>query len=90
MMRDQQGRLGHQERPLSPRQVESYLRDGILVVDLLNRDEVDEARRGLASTLWNEFGVDVDDLEGTGRYLANASSTNGAGTQSLGRWTHVR
>jgi hypothetical protein len=77
--------LGHREeggRPLSPRQVESYLRDGILVVDLLSRDEVREARRGLASTLLDEYGVDVNDLAGTGRYLANASSTNGAGTFS--------
>lgn len=64
---------------LSSQQIDVYLRDGILVVDdLLSHDEVIEARVGLASTLLNEFGVNVCDLEGTGINLL-AASFNGAG-----------
>jgi hypothetical protein len=64
---------------LSSQQIDVYLRDGILVVDdLLSHDEVIEARAGLASTLLNEFGVNVCDLEGTGINLL-AASFNGAG-----------
>jgi len=66
--------------PLTPSQIESYLRDGILVVDdLLAPDEIDEANVGLSQTLKEEYGVDVNDLEGTGCGLRKASSTNGAG-----------
>ena len=77
----QQQHHGQHQSPLTPQQVDVYLRNGILVVDhLLSHEEVVEARLGLASTLLDEFGVDVCDLEGTGRNLADASSTNGAGT----------
>lgn len=66
--------------PLSPHQIAAYMRDGVLVVDgLLTRDEVVEARRGLATTLMEGYGVDVRDLKGTGRGLSRASSTDGAG-----------
>ena len=81
MTETQQRHHGQHQSPLTPRQVDVYLRDGILVVDdLLSHEEVAEARLGLASTLLDDFGVDVRDLEGTGRNLADASSTNGAGT----------
>mmetsp|Transcript_19502 Transcript_19502/g.40823 ORF Transcript_19502/g.40823 Transcript_19502/m.40823 type:complete len:444 (-) Transcript_19502:132-1463(-) len=66
--------------PLTTDQIETYLRDGILVVDnLLKPEEVAEAQRGLAKTLLEEYGVDVHDLETTGIGLVDASSTNGAG-----------
>ena len=66
--------------PLTPEQIVPYLRDGILVVEnLLTRQEVINAQRGLAKTLWDEYAVNVRDLEGTGCGLIRASSTNGAG-----------
>mmetsp|Transcript_41186 Transcript_41186/g.74242 ORF Transcript_41186/g.74242 Transcript_41186/m.74242 type:complete len:358 (-) Transcript_41186:1125-2198(-) len=66
--------------PLTPQQIDTYLRDGILVVDnLLSREEIIEAHQGLAQTLKDDYGVDVHDLEGTGHGLIEASSTNGAG-----------
>ena len=88
MTETQQRHHGQHQSPLTPRQVDVYLRDGILVVDdLLSHEEVAEARLGLASTILDEFGVDVRDLEGTGRNLADASSTNGAGKfLSLVHW----
>jgi hypothetical protein len=68
---------------LTPSQIETYLRDGILVVPLLSSSELLEAQRGLVDTLWEEYGVDVRDLEGTGRGLMNGSSTNGSGELSF-------
>jgi hypothetical protein len=66
---------------LTPQQIHTYLRDGILVVDnLLSATEIIEAQIGLASTLNQDYGVDVHDLEATGHKLVNVSSTNGAGT----------
>ena len=66
--------------PLTPDQISTYLRDGILVVDdLLTRREVIDAQRGLATTLMDKYGVNVHELEGTGCGLIRASSTNGAG-----------
>ena len=66
--------------PLTPQQIHTYLRDGILVVDnILSSDEIIEAQYGLTSTLKKDYGVDVHDLEHTGHNLVNASSTNGAG-----------
>ncbi|KAL7546247.1 hypothetical protein ACHAWF_009582, partial [Thalassiosira exigua] len=65
---------------LSPAQIATYLDAGVLVVpDVLSPDEVDEARRGLEATLLDECGVDANDLDGTGRGLVDASSTDGAG-----------
>ena len=75
----------HQEQrrptqPLTPDQINTYHRDGILVVhDLLSQSELLEARAGLANTLQNEYGVDICNLSTTGHNLINASSTNGAG-----------
>ena len=66
--------------PLTPEQIGTFLRDGILVVDdLLGPERIIEAHRGLARTLKEECDVDVHDLEGTGCNLARVSSTNGAG-----------
>ncbi|EJK53139.1 hypothetical protein THAOC_27481, partial [Thalassiosira oceanica] len=65
--------------PLTPDQVAAYLTDGILVVaDLLTKDELKTARAGLADTLRDGFGVDVDDLDGTAGGIVDASTTNGA------------
>jgi hypothetical protein len=79
--------MDHPMRPplllLTPEQIHTYLRDGILVVNnLLSATEIIEAQIGLASTLKQEYGVDVHDLEATGHKLVDASSTNGAGTCS--------
>ena len=73
----EEGRL-----PLSAEQIATYLKDGILVVDnLLTPQEVHDAQHGLVvSTLQDEYGVNVHDLEGTGYRLMDASSTFGAGT----------
>jgi len=66
--------------PLSSEQIATYLKDGILVVDnLLSPQEIYDAQLGLVSTLNEEYGVDVHDLEGTGYRLMDASSTFGAG-----------
>ena len=66
--------------PLTPEQIATYLKDGILVVDnLLTPQEINDAQLGLVSTLQEEYGVDVHDLEGTGYRLMDASSTFGAG-----------
>ncbi|KAL7509633.1 hypothetical protein ACHAXN_006575 [Cyclotella atomus] len=64
---------------LTPAQIQTYLNDGVLVVPLLSAVELQEAQCGLVDTLKEEYGVDVGDLEGTGRGLMAASSTNGAG-----------
>jgi hypothetical protein len=64
---------------LTPAQIQTYLNDGVLVVPLLSAVELQEAQCGLVDTLKQEYGVDVGDLEGTGRGLMAASSTNGAG-----------
>jgi hypothetical protein len=68
---------------LTPSQIQTYLDDGVLVVPLLSAAELHEARCGLIDTLKEEYGVDVADLEKTGRGLMAASSTNGAGKRKL-------
>ena len=66
--------------PLSSEQISTYLHDGILVVNnILSPHEVIIAQFGLATTLQDDYGVNVNDLEQTGWRLINASSTNGAG-----------
>ena len=66
--------------PLSAEQIATYLKDGILVVDnLLTPQEIHDAQLGLVSTLQEEYGVNVHDLEGTGYRLMDASSKFGAG-----------
>ncbi|EED87622.1 predicted protein [Thalassiosira pseudonana CCMP1335] len=68
------------EAPLTPQQIASYLREGILVVDnLLSPEELSSAHHGLVQTLRGDYGVDVHHLEETGHGLMGASSTNGAG-----------
>ncbi|KAL7524782.1 hypothetical protein ACHAXR_000713, partial [Thalassiosira sp. AJA248-18] len=70
--------------PLTSNQINTYLRDGVLVVDnLLSPEELLEAHEGLAQTLMETYGVNVHDLEGTGHKLVEASSTNGAGRAQL-------
>ena len=65
---------------LTPDQINTFHRDGILVVhDLLSHTELIEARSGMTNTLQNEYGVDVRNLSTTGHNLLAASSTNGAG-----------
>ena len=72
--------MAEETDPLTQEQIDAYLRDGILVVpNLLSTREVIDAHVGLARTLKEEYGVDVHDLERTGRGLVEASSTNGAG-----------
>lgn len=67
-------------RPLSAEQIDTFLRDGILVVeDVLTPSELDSARRGLASTLQHYSAVNVNDLVTTGYGLKELSSTNGSG-----------
>ena len=70
-----------EDLPLSSEQIATYLKDGILVVDnLLTPHEIHDAQLGLVSTLNEEYGVNVHDLEDTGYRLMDASSTFGAGT----------
>ena len=65
--------------PLTHEQIETYMRDGVLVVpNMLRPPEVEEAKRGLHGTLRHR-GVDPTDLTNTGRELTGLSSTNGSG-----------
>ena len=76
------------DQPLTPDQINTYLRDGILVVDnLLSSQELHDASCGLVSTLKEMYGVDVNDLQNTGHRLVDASSTNGAGKIEF-PWIH--
>lgn len=64
---------------LSNDQLETFLRDGVLVVnDILTPEQLSEARHGLETSL-RQHGVDTNDLLGTGIHLAKLSSTNGSG-----------
>ena len=64
---------------LLQQQIETYLRDGVLVVDaVLNESELKQARDGLANTL-QRHGIDPSNLSETGHPLAQLSSTGGAG-----------
>lgn len=66
--------------PLTSEQKETFLRDGILVVDnVLSKEEVVEAQEGLHQTLRDGYGVDHKDLMHTAANLTYASSTNGSG-----------
>ena len=65
---------------LSDMQVKQFLREGYLVVeDVLTDDELETAIEGFRRTLWKMAGVDMNDLEGTGKHLSQLSSTNGSG-----------
>jgi hypothetical protein len=64
---------------LSTAQIETFLRDGVLVVDnILTPEQLDQARHGLKASL-GRYGVDTDDLLTTGTNLTKLSSTNGSG-----------
>lgn len=64
---------------LTPAQIETFVRDGLLVVDnFLSAAELQDAHDGLAATL-ARFGVRVDNLADTAGNLATLSSTNGSG-----------
>lgn len=65
---------------LTPEQVSTFLRDGVLVVPgAITSSEVAECRAGLHAYLWNEAKVDVQDLHTTASGLRSLSSTNGSG-----------
>ena len=65
---------------LSPEQIETFRNDGVLVVDhVISSDDVKAALTGLQDTLLQKYNVDTTDLETTGHYLTQLSSTNGSG-----------
>ena len=67
------------QRILSSEQIETFQRDGILVVDdILSEDQLQAAQEGLHQLL-HDHNVDVNNLEDTGHHLRNLSSTNGSG-----------
>jgi hypothetical protein len=67
------------EALLSPEQIATFLRDGVLVVEhMLSEDELITAQQGLADTL-AAHGVDCEDLTTTGQALGHLSSTHGSG-----------
>jgi len=56
---------------LTPSQIETYLQNGVLVVDtIFTKDEIEAATHGLHHTLSHEY---------TGHHLTSLSSTNGSG-----------
>jgi len=64
---------------LSPQQLDTYQREGVLVVEnVLNKAELEAARSGLTATL-QKHGVDPHHLATTGHHLAGLSSTGGSG-----------
>ena len=65
--------------PLTKEQKETFLRDGVLVVEnILSPEEVERARCGLNDTL-RRHNVDPQDLQHTSKKLRLLSSTNGSG-----------
>ena len=63
---------------LTPEQVETFLRDGVVVIPgAITPEEVATAQEGLHAHLFAAAGVDVKDLEGTASGLRQLSSTNG-------------
>jgi hypothetical protein len=64
---------------LSKEQIDEFIENGILLVpNILNADEIETAREGLHQTLLS-YGVDVNNLEETGKNLSKLSSTKGSG-----------
>ena len=67
------------QRILTENEIETFQRDGILVLDNFLTDiELLEATDGLEETLLN-YGVHTTNLRETGHNLKNLSSTNGSG-----------
>ena len=65
---------------LSEEQINTFLEDGVLVVNnILNEKQVEAAQLGLANTLKTEAGVDTSNLAQSGHGLHQLSSTNGSG-----------
>lgn len=65
---------------LTPSQIETYLQNGVLVVDtIFTKDEIEAAIHGLHHTLSHEYNIDVNNLLETGHHLTSLSSTNGSG-----------
>ena len=66
--------------PLSQEQIDTYIRDGVLVVDgIFDEETIRQAKCGLKETLWELAEVDTDNLESTGYNLTKLSTTNGSG-----------
>jgi hypothetical protein len=64
---------------LTLEQIETYQRDGVLVVEnILSPDKLKAALSGLRETLM-KHGVDDNNLAETGHHLSKLSSTNGSG-----------
>lgn len=67
------------DRYLTDEQIEQFKTNGVIVIpNVLTPEEIAEARRGLHEEL-AKYGVDHNDLEGTGQHLTKLSSTGGAG-----------
>lgn len=65
---------------LTPSQIETYLQNGVLVVDnIFTKDDIEAAIHGLHHTLSHEYNIDVNNLLETGHNLTFLSSTNGSG-----------
>lgn len=65
---------------LSEEQIQTYLKDGVLVVDnIFTPSQVQAGLKGLAETLARNANVDIHNLEATGHGLQKLSSTNGSG-----------
>ena len=60
--------------PLHPDQLENFLKYGVLVVEnVFTREEVEAALEGMNTTLL-KYGVNSNDLMGTGQHLKQLSS----------------
>lgn len=61
-------------------QIQTFLKDGILVVDnVLTPDQVENALQALSETLARNASIDTENLSATGHGLQKLSSTNGSG-----------
>uniref|UniRef100_A0A7S2YCN4 Phytanoyl-CoA dioxygenase n=1 Tax=Entomoneis paludosa TaxID=265537 RepID=A0A7S2YCN4_9STRA len=64
---------------LTAEQIDTFCRDGVLVVNgLLSHTQLQSARAGLSSTL-ARYGIDDENLPETGKEISKLSSTNGSG-----------
>lgn len=64
---------------LTEQQREEFIENGVIVVpSLFQQEEIALAREGFHQTL-KSYGIDVNNLENTGRALGTLSSTKGAG-----------
>lgn len=65
---------------LTESQVETFLKDGVLVADnIFTNEEIEEAIQGLHQTFWRDYRINVNDLKKSGHRLTYLSSTHGAG-----------